>query len=388
QEKVNGELIGNLGNLVNRTLSFVNRYYEGNIPGTPLPGGPVGGPLGNPARTEFWDGVRRFEADITGKLERAELRDAFRAIFALSGLANKRFQDGEPWKKRQEDPAAAGALIADLCQVVRDIAILIEPFLPAAAEKIAGFFGKTLDRTLPGHLDWTGLGATGGLDRVVRSEVLFTRLEDDFIAALRERYSGSQKEREEARELPSGLPAGLPPGDSPPVDPAARFLATLDLRVARIVKIERHPQADKLYIETLEIAGEERIIVSGLAPFYTEAELLNKKIILAYNLKPAKLRGVLSQGMLLAGSLKAGDGPEIVEVLDAGEAPTGTRVLIEGAAGASAVPAGAAPAQISIDQFLAVPLEIKDHTVLSGGQALSLLGKPIRCSRIAEGGVH
>jgi methionyl-tRNA synthetase len=163
-----------------------------------------------------------------------------------------------------------------------------------------------------------------------------------------------------------------------------RFTGTLDLRVARIVKIERHPKADKLYIETLEIAGEERVIVSGLVPFYREEELLDKKIIVAYNLKAAKLRGVESRGMLLAASLKGDDGTEQVEVLDAGEAPTGTRVRIEG----DDADSPGNPGEIDIDTFFTVPLEVHDFTVESGGKALTLLGSPIRTQRIALGGVH
>ena len=165
----------------------------------------------------------------------------------------------------------------------------------------------------------------------------------------------------------------------PPAEPP--FIRLLDLRVAQIVKIERHPKADKLYIETLEIAGEERVIVSGLVPFYKEEELLGKKIIAAYNLKPAKLRGVESRGMLLAASLKDADGNETVEVLDAGDAPTGTRVTLEGVAGEP-------PAEIDIDTFFSVPLAVADYTVVSGGTALFLDGKPIKTRVIANGGVH
>jgi methionyl-tRNA synthetase len=172
----------------------------------------------------------------------------------------------------------------------------------------------------------------------------------------------------------------------------------MDLRVAQIVKIERHPKADKLYIETLKISptsfgsdaskgsedsDEERVIVSGLVPYYKEEELLNKKIILAYNLKPAKLRGVESRGMLLAADdEQPGGGGKRVEVLDAGDAPIGTRVQIEG------MELCDVPEEIDIDTFFSIPMEVKDHTVLSGGKALTLEGKPIKTKIIAYGGVH
>ncbi|MDR1058477.1 MAG: methionine--tRNA ligase [Treponema sp.] len=366
QEKVNGELIGNLGNLVNRTLSFVTRYYGGKIP----PGG---------ASPAFWGPAGDFIRGVTEKLERAELRDAFRDIFALSSFANKTFQDGEPWKTRTADPPAAEALIGDLCHLVRDLGVMIEPFMPQAAGRIASFFGLGLGKDLA----WKDIGNPAAISGTVTGEVLFSRLEDDLVETLRERYSGTQKEREEkAGDAGEGSP--LPKK----ISTAEAFAGTLDLRTARIIKVERHPRADKLYIETLEIAGEERIIVSGLVPFYREEELLNKCVILAYNLKPAKIRGVESRGMLLAVSDHKGTGPEgqegleRVEALEGGEVPTGTRVMIEGGE------AGEVPAEITIDDFFAFPMEVKNHRVLCGGKPLTLEGRPLATKVIGDGEVH
>lgn len=170
-----------------------------------------------------------------------------------------------------------------------------------------------------------------------------------------------------------------------------RFAKTIDLRVAQIVKIERHPKAEKLYIETLKTAPdsqEERIIVSGLVPFFKEEELLNKKIILANNLKPAKLRGVESKGMLLAaedhnGPQDAeGKGTMRVEVLDGGDAPIGTKVLVEGLGSMET------PTEIDIDTFFSIPMEVKDSVVTVDGKALTLEGKPIRTKVVSQGNVH
>jgi methionyl-tRNA synthetase len=397
QEKVNGELIGNLGNLVNSTLSFVTRYYNGKIPGRLAL---------LPEKSPFWDTVHGYEKDITEKLDKADLRDAFRTIFELSSFANKTFQDGEPWKKRTEDPAKAEDLIRDLCFVVRDLAVLIEPYLPASADKIASFFGQSIakkDRFAKPHLgdkglDWEDLGHQKGIHEVVRSEVLFTKLEDDLISTLRERYSGSQKERESAKMADAAGDGAVSNAENSITAPETaqadnstgpeKFSRTMDLRVAQIVKIERHPNAEKLYIETLDIAGEERIIVSGLVPYYKEEELLNKKIIVAYNLKPAKLRGVESRGMLLAAEMKKEDGSLVVEVLDAGDAPTGSRVGIEGGDSNAVLPEAIPPAEIPIDSFLSIPLAVKDSTVVSDGAALTINGKPVRTALIKNGGVH
>jgi methionyl-tRNA synthetase len=390
QEKVNGELIGNLGNLVNRTLSFVIRYYDGKIPSAALN-----------ESDGFWDTVRKYEDEVTGALERADLRDAFHAIFEMSSFANKSFQDGEPWKKRLEEPAAAAALIRNLTFVVRDIAVLIQPFLPKTADRVASFFGLTFGNELVyvkdgGKLSWDDLGKPEGPCSVVKCDVLFAKLEPEMIADFRARYSGSQKDRAAYEtpsqpETPPQTEASYQPEPTVQVDTLdIRFVKTMDLRVAQIVKVERHPKADKLYIETLKMSpdsDEERVIVSGLVPYYKEEELLNKRIILAYNLKPAKLRGVESRGMLLAADDEppGGEGKR-VEVLDAGDAPIGTKVKIE-CLGSCDTP-WKNPEEIDIDTFFSVPMEVKDHTVLAGGKALTLEGKPVKTKIIACGGVH
>jgi methionyl-tRNA synthetase len=363
KEKVNGELIGNLGNLINRTLLFIIRYYDGKLP------------AGLPDQV-LWENVRKYENSITEKLERVEMRDAFKEIFELSSYANKYFQDAEPWRLRTEAPDKAQAVIRDLAHIVRDIAILIDPFMPQIATRIISFFGLPFGETF----DWKNIGSANGLNPFIKikSEVLFSKLEDDLINSLRERFSGSQNDRQ--NELASAASAVK----------KASFEQTIDLRVAKIEKVERHPKADKLYIISLETgegtsgAREERTIVSGLVDFYTGEQLLGKKIIIAYNLKPAKLRGVESRGMLLA----AGDngGPETAkercEVLDSGDAPTGTRLLPEGAA------AGIVPAEITIETFLSYPITVRDFTVQYSETPLCLNGKPVRTSVIGEGEVH
>ena len=374
QEKVNGELIGNLGNLVNRTLSFVSRYLDGKLPEGE----------DDPA---FWNAVQKHENSIAEKLEHAELRDAFREIFELTSYANKYFQDAEPWRLRNADPPKAKSVIRGLCFLVRDIAVLIEPYMPLSAEKLASFFGLALGK----NFCWKDIGKAEGLapGSGIKSEMLFAKLEDGLVDALRERYSGSQKERNSEKNA-----SGASGMEQKP------FEEIIDLRVAKIEKIERHPQAEKLYVIGLETGEgtsgvrEERTIVSGLVPFYTEEQLLGKRIILAYNLKPAKLRGIESRGMLLAAGDFCGIGPdgkpvERCEVLDAGDAPTGTRFLPEECATASSMPQSSSmPAEISIDAFLSYPITVKNFAVQQGGKNLCLAGNPVRTSIISEGEVH
>jgi methionyl-tRNA synthetase len=389
-EKVNGELIGNLGNLVNRTLTFVSRYYGGRIPeGKPDPA--------------FWEKVREIEARITEHLERADLRDAFRAVFELSDIANKRFQDGEPWKTRSSRPEEAASLLSDLCHVLKDLAVLIQPYMPHAAEKLAAMLGRTLGAgSGENAIHWSSLGVPDGLETVSAPEVLFSKLDEAHIESLREKYSGSQKDRaardqaaqsagETAKE--TGATTGVAataaapaPAAEKPVAHAdlpheARFEKLVKLVVAKIVKIERHPKADKLYIETLDDgSGTERVIVSGLVPFYREEELLGCHIVLVDNLKPARLRGIESRGMLLAASKSGSEGKEAVEVLQAPWAAPGTPVLLEG----SETNAGA-EAQIDVDTFFSVPLEAREAFAWAGSRRLVASGRAISLLNVADG---
>ena len=414
-EKVNGELIGNLGNLANRTLSFISRYYQGKIPQAKADEG-------------FWQKAKAIETEVAAALERADLRDALRQVFQLSDLANKRFQDGEPWKTRTSEPEKAASLLSDLCYVLRDLAILIQPFMPQAAEKLASQLGFVIGRE---GMDWSALGRLEGLNEVRGTGLLFKKLEEDHINALRERYSGSQKERAErdkaelqqagkaiqpqksrqtapgkeaaigkeaapAKEAVSGsdaAKAGKPSEEkkaeevkAPPLAGLAqeeRCARLVSLKVAKIVKVERHPKADKLYIETLDDgSGQERVIVSGLVPYYREEELLGRHIVLVDNLKPAKLRGVESKGMLLAASKKSAEGEakEIVEILQAAWAEPGSAVVPEGF---EDLPV--AEDQIDIDGFFSIPLAAKGGIAYAGAARLLAAGKPLSLHEVTDG---
>lgn len=426
QEKMNSELIGNLGNLVNRTLTFVARYYEGVIPEA--------------------DGLKSSREDIravsaalqtatnatiqkiTELFDWAELRDAFREIFLLSSVANKAFQDGEPWKTRTTDPEKAAALLHDLCYLIKDLMIFAHPYMPQYAGSVAGFFDKTiwsgnvfdeaavtagtapnpLVFTAPeGTLSWKNLGKREGLQVVKMPEIVFRPMDDATTAAYREQYAGSQKERKEKEQkleqtqnaaapaakdasASSAAPApktasaaATPATPAPVVDADILFNEKIALKTAKIIKVERHPDAEKLFIETLDDgSGTERIILSGLVPFFKEEELLGKSIVIADNLKPRKMRGIESKGMLLAGGYTGADGVEHIEILDSSAFPPGTPVVLEGAD-----PAFKKPDSIDADTFFASPMLIVDHTVTINGKKLLIGGKPIVMKNIVSGEV-
>ena len=344
QEKVNSELIGNLGNLVNRTLTFLKRFYDGKLPE-------------GKKDEAFWAEVARREKGITERLDRAELRDGIKEILALSGYGNKCFQDGEPWRTKTEDPQAAADLLYNLAYLVKDLAILIRPYLPATSAAVAGFLNWE-------NFDWSSLGDLSGLSEFNKPKLLFKQLEDEQIEGLKAKYAGSQAERREAEKE---------------VTLEDQFASEIDIRAAKITSVEQHPNAEKLYVITLDCAeGEERTICSGLVNDYTIEELDGKTILLVSNLKPAKLRGIKSNGMLLAAETVD---EKTMEVLFVDAAP-GTRVYLEGR---TDVPAP--EKKIKIDRFFEIPVKVENHRVKCGDTPLTLSGKPVAAEKVGEGTV-
>lgn len=360
QEKVNGELIGNFSNLVNRTFTFLMKQFDGEI---------VPVDRSESWAREFWKEVESLENEITENLEWAHLREAMRKIFALSSYGNRMFQSSEPWKSKETDPEGTKRLLANLAYLIRDLAVLIRPYLPATAERIGAFLGLK-------DYAWEQLRVTEGLERVQDVQILFKQLEDDQIATLQNRFSGSQAERAE-REAAE---------ESEKEHPEELFRKNIELRAAKITEIERHPEADKLYIETLDDgSGEPRQIVSGLVPHYSEEELLGKTIIIVSNLKPAKLRGVKSNGMLLAASDKTPDGKERVEVLFVDHAEPGERIVLEGDDAEAAQVEHLS--RLKIDDFFEVPIRAEAFEIRVGSKRLICAGEPVRSHEVESGSV-
>lgn len=367
-EKMNSELIGNLGNLVNRTLLFVNRYFEGKIPDAPVD-------------EELWATVRDLEAKITENLEWANLKDAFRQCFEISDICNKKFQAAEPWKTRESDPAACAKLIHNLCYVIKDLMIMMNPYMPQYTQIVMGYLGKSIKETQVGKetkegLDWSDLGNTTGLDKVGPTEVYFKPLDQKTMLAFREKFGGQKSAKVENKEEKKAKKSKSEPTVLPVDKQADFFNANIELTVAKILKVETNPEGEKLYIETLDDgSGTERIIQSGLRMYLKPEELLGKNIIVVSNLAPRTMRGVESRGMLLAGDYKDGD-KDCVEVLDVSWAKPGTKVVLEGSDVNSAK-----KAEITGDDFFSVQIHAVNGTVEIAGKKLLACGKPITTTK-------
>ena len=367
-EKMNSELIGNLGNLVNRTLLFVNRYFEGKIPDAPVD-------------EELWAQVRDLEAKITENLEWANLKDAFRQCFEISDICNKKFQAAEPWKTRESDPAACAKLIHNLCYVIKDLMIMMNPYMPQYTQIVMGYLGKSIKETQVGKetkegLDWSDLGNTTGLDKVGPTEVYFKPLDQKTMLAFREKFGGQKSAKVENKEEKKAKKSKSEPTVLPVDKQADFFNANIELTVAKILKVENNPEGEKLYIETLDDgSGTERIIQSGLRMYLKPEELLGKNIIVVSNLAPRTMRGVESRGMLLAGDYKDGD-KDCVEVLDVSWAKPGTKVVLEGSDVNSAK-----KAEITGDDFFSVQIHAVNGTVEIAGKKLLACGKPVTTTK-------
>ena len=379
QEKLNSELIGNLGNLVNRTLLFVNKYYESKIPA-------------GKKDDELWEKINKIEEKACALLEKAELKEAFRAVFEISDICNKAFQAAEPWKTRTAEPEKAANLIYNLCYVIKDLMIMAHPYMPAYTQKVMSFFGKEIAepvigiRAPDGALTWSDIGHMTGLERVGETEVFFTPMDKKTMELFRDKFSGTQAERKDEKSAKAKKQEKPAKNEEPPFaeDQASHFAKFIRLKVAKIVSVERNPDSDKLYVEHLDDgSGEDRVIQSGLVQYLTPDELIGKHIILADNLKPRKMRGIESRGMLLAADYKDENGKDCVEVLSAPWAAPGTEVVLDG----DALPS-AKPDAIDADVFFQVEIKVVDKHAQIAGKNLTAAGKAITTEFTVNGGVN
>ncbi|HQT45299.1 MAG TPA: class I tRNA ligase family protein, partial [Candidatus Micrarchaeota archaeon] len=324
-EKANNELLANIGNLVNRTMVFTAREFQSIVPEATL----------SPEDKAFIESQNKLFAEAGGLLEKVQIKEALHLIMHAGKQANAYFQASEPWKTAKENREKCQATIYVLLNQARDLAIALEPYLPNTSKSIFEQLG-----TKPGK--WAEIGTLaikpGG--KIGKPGIIFRKIEAAELAKLAGRFSGSQaedarraKEQENAKnngkpgdqnakKQGAGAADAKKPAEKPPEPPITE--QNIDLEVGIIEKIERHPKADKLYVEQVKLSDGTRQIVSGLVPYYKEEELLGKKVIVVKNLKPANLRGAESKGMVLAAENEQG----VVEIISPEGARVGAKVII------------------------------------------------------------
>ena len=221
--------------------------------------------------------------------EQYRFRDGLTEVMNLARAANKYFNDSEPWKTARTDPVRCATAINISVQLTRSLAILMSPIVPSSAEKLWQML------RLPGKAatqSWDDAGALPIPDAHVlgTTEILFAKIEDETIA-------GEISALGNVPAAPAAAPVAAGPGPVMIDD-----FKKIDLRVGKILKAERLPKSEKLLKLQVAVGPETRQIIAGIAKHYAPEDLVGKNVVVVYNLRPAKLMGEDSQGMLLAAS--------------------------------------------------------------------------------------
>ena len=280
--RYNSDLANTLGNLVNRTVAMINKYFDGIIQD-----GGTGGEFDESLKETAAGAIEK----VSEKMKGLRVADSLDEIWKVVDRANKYIDETTPWvlAKSEETRARLGTVLYNLAETIRIIAALLSPFMPETSEKIAAQINAD---TLTYESTKT-FGATKPGTKVGEAVPIFARI--DVEKKLEELAAEAERSAEPEIEIA-------------PFKDYIEFedFEKLDIRVGKVIECEKVPKSSKLLRFTLQVGSEKRQILSGIAKFHKPEELIGKNVLFIANLKPRKIMGLESQGMILSAEYKDG----------------------------------------------------------------------------------
>ena len=277
QARNNNELVAVYGNFVNRALVLTHKYFDGKVP--------AAGEL-----TDYDKETLKEFADVKSEVEKLldifKFRDAQKEAMNLARIGNKYLADTEPWKLAKTDMDRVATILNISLQLVANLAIAFEPFLPFSSQKLRDMLNMK-------DFDWAELGQTNLLPAghvLNKAELLFEKIEDEVIEAQVQKLLDTKKINEEANYKANPIRENIEFDD----------FTKLDIRVGTVLECQKVPKADKLLQFKIDDGLETRTIVSGIALHYKPEDLVGKQVCFIANLAPRKLKGIVSEGMILS----------------------------------------------------------------------------------------
>lgn len=308
-KRINSDLVNTLGNLVKRTSAMIEQYFDGVIPA--------------PCKKEAVDDelIKTFvdlPKQVEAEMDKYDTSKALNAIFDALSRANKYIDETTPWVLNKEGNVdRLKTVMYNLSEAIRFATVLLTPFLPKTPDKIYASF--PFDKKLRGLDSLKEFGAKIDGVKVEQKDAIFNRI--DIPKTLKEMEEIAAKTKKEAAAKKEEKKENIE-GVMDISQIAIDDFAKVDLRVGQILTAEKVEGADKLLKFSVKVGEEERTIVSGIAKHYTPDELIGKEVIVVANLKPAKLRGIMSEGMLLC----AVDGDKVVLITPMVNVNSGSKV--------------------------------------------------------------
>lgn len=353
QAKLNTELLNNLGNFINRVLSFIAKP-EGAGYGSIIPD--ASNPQSQQLTKYLGEKVGKLVDQYLDAMEKVKLKQGLKIAMSISSEGNAYLQESQFWKLYKEDPSSCAIVMKTSAGLVYLLACLLEPFMPSFSVEVLRQLNLPLEANISfcdenGQTDkakrpWDFLPSG---HHIGKPEPLFKELKDEDVESFRVRFAGSQAERivkaeTDANKVAEQLKATKITGNAkkqqnkPSGNTKAKTAETdisvskLDVRVGLIKKVQKHPDADSLYVEEIDVGEESpRTVVSGLVKYIPLEEMQNRKVCVLCNLKPVTMRGIKSHAMVLAAS---NDDHTKVELVDPpSSAAVGERVTFPGYSG-------------------------------------------------------